>query len=96
MKECLNLWVGFPALRKIEESIVGIRMQVADLVEIPFLLEHILVHKSGIGIDDCQFLDGYLGSAWWNFVGFSYVLHLVVIKIINDVVIANVSARQAV
>ena len=71
MKECFDLRVGFPALRKIEQSIVGVRTQVTDLVEIPFLLEHILVQKSSIGIDYRQFLDRDLGSAGRNFIGFS-------------------------
>ena len=56
MKERLNLRVGFPALREIEESIVRIWVQVTDLVKISFLLEHILVNESGVSIDNRQFL----------------------------------------
>jgi len=94
VKEPLNLRVGFPALREIEESIVRVWVQMTDLVKISFLLEHILVKKSGIGIDDRQFLDAYLGSAGRNIVGFARVLHLVVLEIVDHVVIANVSTRQ--
>src|ERR1700759_2205897 len=96
MKERLDLWVVFPALREIDESIVRVWVEVTDLVKVSFLLEHILVKKSGIGIDDRQFLDAYLGSAGRNIVGFARVLHLVVLEIVHHVVVANVSTRQAV
>src|SRR5262249_52203905 len=98
VKETLRGRIFLPLLSERYQSIVGVRVHMTDLRNVPFLLEDVLIEKPRVSIFNGQFLYGHFGDVRWNVVGFMGVntLYVTAVNKINEIVVADIATCQAV